>query len=126
MFYGNIDGYSASNQAAFAPFDAAAAAAEMDTEVLIPIDGYRRLFQRAGLLTRLATFISPDEMDSDPVFIASASLPDVAPQRMAVARVVCGDGMNPCDAPVRLSWKTARRWAFTRRRACNTSAASSI
>jgi MYXO-CTERM domain-containing protein len=112
-FYGNIASYWTTNMAAFAPFNAAAATNDMDTEVLIPMDSYRRLFQeRGGRLTRLATFISPDEMNSDPVFIANASLPDVAPQHLAVARVMCGDGGDACSSPVRLKTEDGKEIGY--------------
>ena len=94
--------------AAFAPFDSVAAAAEFDTDILIPMDTYRALFDRSGRLTRLATFISPEEMTSDPLFVTNASLPDVAPQHMAVAHVMCGDNSDPCAAPVRLQIEDGR------------------
>jgi MYXO-CTERM domain-containing protein len=101
-FYGNLAYYWNSYQADFAPFDAAAAAAALDTDVLTPMDSYRSLFDRTGRLTRLATFISPEEMTKDPLFVSNGSLPDVAPRHLAVAHVMCGDGASACAAPVRL------------------------
>ena len=42
-------------------------------------------------------------MTNDPLFVTNASLPDVPPQHMAVAHVMCGDNQyDPCAAPVRL------------------------
>jgi len=100
-FYANINYYWGNNMAAFAAFDPVAATAEMDTDVFTPMDSYRQLFARAGTLTRLATFISPEEMTKDPLFVTNASLPNVAPQHVAVAHVMCGDGTQVCNAPVR-------------------------
>jgi len=107
-FYANIPQFWSSDSAAFAPFDPAAAAADIDTEVLLPMRDYASLFDRNGRLTRLATFISPEEMTSDPLFVANPSLPDLAPQHLAVAHVMCGDGMQACDAPVRLRTEDGR------------------
>jgi MYXO-CTERM domain-containing protein len=101
-FYGNMDYYWNANKADFAPFDPAAATTAMDTDVLSPLDSYRTLFAGPGRLTRLATFISPEEMTKDPLFVPNPSLPDVAPQHMAVAHVMCGNGASACAAPVRL------------------------
>ncbi len=107
-FYTNISSYWASDMASFAAFDSVAAAADMDIEVLIPMSEYRALFDRSGRLTRLATFISPDEMTSDPLFVTNTLLSDVPPQHLAVAHVMCGDGMQACQAPVRLRTEDGR------------------
>jgi MYXO-CTERM domain-containing protein len=113
QFYSNIAYYASSEMASLAPFDAVAAANELETDVLTPMDDFRRLFgQRGGRLTRLATFISPEEMNSDPLFVANPSLPDMAPQHVAVAHVMCGDGLQACDAPVRLSTEDGRTVSF--------------
>ena len=101
-FYGSINYFWNTYMADFAAFDAAAAATAMDTEVLTPMATYARLFDRDGKLTRLATFISPEEMTTDPLFVTNPGLPDVAPQHIAVAHVLCGDGLDVCVAPVRL------------------------
>jgi MYXO-CTERM domain-containing protein len=108
VFYANMYQFWNSGMADFAPFDSKAAAAEMDTEVLMPMADYRALFDRSGRLTRLATFISPEEMTSDPLFVANPSLPDVAPQHLAIAHVMCGDGAQACEAPVRLRTEDGR------------------
>jgi hypothetical protein len=101
-FYASIDSFWASDMASFAPFDAVAAAGGLDADVLMPMADFSKLFNRPGRLTRLATFISPEEMTSDPLFVTNPSLPDVPPQHIAVAHVMCGDGEQACEAPVRL------------------------
>lgn len=102
-FYSNINTYWQANRAAFANFDYTRAAEALEIDILLPMDSYRRLFESNAKLTRLATFISPDEMMTDPLFVTNASLPDVSPQHMAVAHVMCGDNQyDPCAAPVRL------------------------
>ena len=112
MFYGSIASYWGTDSASFAPFDSLAAASDFDTEILIPMNTYRTLFQRNGRLTRLATFISPEEMTSDPLFVTNASLPDVTPQHMAIAHVMCGDNGDPCASPVRLRIEDGREVGF--------------
>jgi len=102
QFYSNVQYYWSVNKADFGPFDPAAATMALDTDVLTPLDNYSALFDRDGRLTRLATFISPEEMTKDPLFVTNPSLPDMPPQHMAVAHVMCGDGMPACQAPVRL------------------------
>jgi len=113
MFYGSIASYWSSDNAAFAPFNASAAAADFDTDILVPLDSYRTLFSRSGRLTRLATFISPEEMNSDPLFVTNTSLPDVAPQHMAIAHVMCGDNGDPCDSPVRMQMEDGREVGYS-------------
>ena len=108
MFYASISSYFSSDSASFAPFDSVAVAAAFDTEILIPLNSYRSAFDRSGRLTRLATFISPEEMTFDPLFVTNASLPDVAPQHLAIAHVMCGDNGDPCAAPVRLQLEDGR------------------
>ena len=103
QFYGNIFSFWNTDRPAFAAFDPVAATAELEVDILQPMDTYRRLFDRSGILTRLATFISPEEMMTDPLFVTNPSLPNVSPQHMAVAHVLCGDNQfEPCAAPVRL------------------------
>jgi MYXO-CTERM domain-containing protein len=101
-FYANMEYYWGSFKADFAPFDPVAATTAMDTDVLSPLDSYQTLFARTGRLTRLATFISPEEMTKDPLFVPNPSLPDMAPQHLAIAHVMCGNGASACAAPVRL------------------------
>jgi hypothetical protein len=113
MFYASIASYWQTDMAGFAPFDVAAAVADFDTDILVPMNTYRTLFGRSGRLTRLATFISPDEMTSDPLFVTNTSLPDVAPQHMAIAHVMCGDNGNPCTSPVRLQMEDGREVGYT-------------
>jgi MYXO-CTERM domain-containing protein len=102
-FYTNMYNYWISDRADFAPFDAAALTADLEMNVFGPMDTLRPTFERIPYLTRLATFISPEEMQSDPLFVTNPSLPQVSPQHMAVAHVLCGNqDYGPCDAPVKL------------------------
>ena len=84
-------------------FDAAAAAAQMETDVFAPMRGLKALFAAHPYLTRLATFISADEMTKDPLFVTNRTLPAVSNVHTAVAHVLCGnEDFTACSAPVRL------------------------
>jgi hypothetical protein len=85
------------------PFDGAALTAELQTAVFGPLAALQPLFVNHPYLTRLATFISPDEMNKDPRFVTNADLPDVEPQHLALAHILCGnEDYDICHAPVRL------------------------
>jgi hypothetical protein len=84
-------------------FDSAATAAQMETDVLAPMRALYGLFTTHAYLTRLATFISPDEMTKDPLFITNPTLPAISNVHTAVAHVLCGnEDFGTCGAPVRL------------------------
>ena len=109
QFYGNLQFYWDNYRARFAPFDPVALTAELETEVLQPMDKLRPLFESNAYLTRLATFISPEEMTKDPLFVTNASLPDVSPQHSATATLLCGDEeFSMCEAPVRMALDDGR------------------
>ena len=109
QFYANIQYYWDSNRASFAAFDPAALTAELETEVLQPMDTLRPLFEHNAYLTRLATFISPEEMTKDPVFVTNTLLPDVSPQHNATATALCGDEeFSVCAAPVSIALEDGR------------------
>ncbi|MES1172376.1 MAG: DUF2330 domain-containing protein [Bacteroidota bacterium] len=104
QFYASLPQFWTINQGLFAPFDAAAAATAIDTEVLRPMSDLRALFETHATLTRVATFISPEEMTKDPLFVTNKTLPDVSNVHTARAAVLCGDeDYNSCNAPVRLT-----------------------
>jgi hypothetical protein len=109
QFYANLQFYWDNYRARFAAFDPVALTAELETEVLQPMDKLRPLFESNAYLTRLATFISPEEMTKDPLFVTNASLPDVSPQHMATATLLCGDQeFFMCEAPVRIALEDGR------------------
>ena len=108
-FYGNLYNYWSSNAADFAPFDPVALTAELEKEVLQPMDMFRMLFGNSPYLTRLATFISPEEMTKDPLFVTNTHLPPVSPQHTATAHYLCGDEeFFACDAPVKVDVEDGR------------------
>ena len=108
-FYSSIAAYWSQNRGEFAPFDPVALTAALEADVFQPIDRLRTLFERNDYLTRLATFISPEEMTKDPLFVTNSRLPDIAPRHTATARVLCGDEeFSYCSAPVRLELEDGR------------------
>jgi MYXO-CTERM domain-containing protein len=103
IFYNQIASYWTSNRKEFAPFDPAAFAAEINEKIVQPVKKAQALFTQLPRLTRLGTFISPEEMTTDPLFMANTTLPDLPVQRMAKAFVMCGNqSYTRCEAPVRL------------------------
>jgi hypothetical protein len=102
-FYNRLQFYWSTDAAAFKPFDGPAMAADLEAKLVKPLRETQALFDKHRKLTRLATFISPEEMTVDPTFVMNASLPDVPALRTARAIRVCGDEKySVCDAPVRL------------------------
>ena len=58
---------------------------------------------RTPYLTRLATFISPEEMNKDPEFVFNPDLPELSNVHTATAHVMCGaTSFTYCNAPVRV------------------------
>ncbi|HEY2899298.1 MAG TPA: DUF2330 domain-containing protein [Polyangia bacterium] len=84
-------------------FDAQKLTDDLNQAVFLPLEAFAPLFENHRKLTRLATFISPDEMNTDPIFITSSDLPDVSPNHLVSATILCGNGtFDICHAPVRL------------------------
>jgi MYXO-CTERM domain-containing protein len=87
----------------FPPLDAPALAGDLDKEIVQPLTKADALFHRYPKLTRLATFISPEEMNVDPIFAENPTLPDVPLERHADGYRACGArAYARCEAPVRL------------------------
>jgi hypothetical protein len=106
QFYTNIQYYNAYQ---LAPIDPVALTTELQAEIFTPMDMFRDLFQRNAYLTRLATFISPEEMTKDPLFVTNLLLSDVSPQHKAIGHVLCGDEeFNQCAAPIRVDLEDGR------------------
>ncbi len=119
IFYTNLSNFWSNSRSAFAPFDAAAFAADLEASVLAPMDTLRPTFERVPYLTRLATFISAEEMTRDPLFVPNPSLPELAPAHMAIAHLMCGDeDYASCSAPVRLELEDGRDVLFASAGAC--------
>ncbi len=103
QFYNQLANYWQRYGNLFAAFDARAFAAEVDEKMVKPLEKAQALFDRYPKVTRLSTFISPEEMTVDPMFAFNTTLPDVPVTRMAQAFRLCGDrAFTSCDAPVRI------------------------
>ncbi|HEY4183872.1 MAG TPA: DUF2330 domain-containing protein [Polyangia bacterium] len=103
QFYAALGSYTSPSVGGTTAFSPSAAADAIDSEVLQPMANVRPLFVNHPTLTRLATFISPDEMTKDPLFVVNPSLPDVSNLHTAQAHVLCGDQDHDlCSAPVRV------------------------
>ena len=117
QFYNQLAQYWASDMKAFAPFDARALAADVNARLVQPLANAQSLFTRFNKLTRLSTFISPEEMTSDPLFMANSTLPDVPTQRTATAVVMCGNKQyTRCEAPIRLELPDGQKLFFKPRK----------
>jgi hypothetical protein len=115
QFYNQLAFYWMRNQALFAPFSAEALAADVDARLVQPLTRTQALFDRFPKLTRLSTFISPEEMSVDPLFMANSTLPDVPTRRVATAVAMCGHKQyTRCGAPVRLELPDGQELFFTR------------
>lgn len=73
------------------PVDGAAVAAALWEEIVEPAQRAEALVDDFGMLTRLFTTISPDEMTVDPAFDFNPDLPEVGPTRIANFRLACSD-----------------------------------
>jgi MYXO-CTERM domain-containing protein len=103
QFYQSLGTYYYSQPTAFAQFDPVALTTDLDMTVFQPLAKAQALFASHPYLTRLATFISPEEMTKDPLFVTNPDLGDYSNLHMAVAHVMCGDeDYSACNAPVRL------------------------
>lgn len=106
QFYNQLSLYWSTHQAAFKPFSAAAFADDLELKIVKPLRDAQALIDDHAKLTRLTTFISPEEMTLDPTFVRNPSLPDVPAARTAKAHMVCGQQEHTaCTAPVLLELK---------------------
>lgn len=106
-FYQNIDKYwlgtGNTGPSLSIVFDPRTLTSDLAAAVFTPLLAFAPLFQNQRTLTRLATFISPDEMNRDPIFVTNSDLPDVSPLHNVTATILCGDQQfDTCHAPVRV------------------------
>ena len=103
QFYNNNATYWAQYQSSFAAFDPVAITAEIQAKIVDPLQAGQTLFDTHAYLTRLATFISPEEMTKDPEFVFNPDLPTLSNLHNATAHVMCGARtFTYCEAPIRL------------------------
>jgi MYXO-CTERM domain-containing protein len=122
-FYSNNAFYWQRYQADFAPFDPDKLTNEIDKAIVKPLRDGQTMFDAHPYLTRLATFISPEEMNRDPLFIFNEELPRLSNVRTATANILCGEQKyRSCEAPVRLDLADGRSVWFQRKgNACGNS-----
>src|SRR5262249_49461126 len=108
QFYGNIQMYWA--QFAFPPFDLAGLTADLNTSIVMPRLNAQMIIDSHTYLTRLNTFISPDEMNKDPFFFETQDLKDLSNVHTATIRTLCGNQQYMyCNAPMRLELSDGRQ-----------------
>ena len=108
QFYGNIASYW--SQYAFPAFDLAALTAALASTVIAPLESAQKMIDAHPYLTRMNTFISPEEMTKDAIFFRSSGLGDVPLLHTATFRTMCGDKQfMACNAPIRLELSDGRK-----------------
>ena len=85
-------------------------AASLQSGIIDPLFKVGKAIAAAARTTRLVLRISPDEMDRDPVFAFSASLPEVKPTRNVQKNTVCTQGWSNGDQRTRLSIDNLGSW----------------
>jgi MYXO-CTERM domain-containing protein len=101
QFYGNISTYWA--QYTFPPFDLGTLTDQIVATIIEPRHQAQLMIDGHPYLTRLATYISPEEMTFDPQFALNASLGDVSSYHKAILHAMCGNKQFLyCNAPLRL------------------------
>jgi hypothetical protein len=107
QFYNNIASYWF--QYVFPPFDLATLTDQVSALIIEPRHQAQLMIDGHPYLTRLATYISPEEMTLDPLFAFNPDLPDVSATHTAVLRTMCGNQQYMyCNAPVRLDLPDGR------------------
>jgi MYXO-CTERM domain-containing protein len=118
-FYNNNSYYWGMYQSSFKTFDPAAITAEVKTKIVDPLEAGQALFDAHPYLTRLATYISPEEMNKDPEFIFNPELPQQSNVHTATAHVMCGTrAYTYCEAPILLQMPEGGSIWYKRTAAC--------
>jgi MYXO-CTERM domain-containing protein len=106
-FYNNISFYW--SQYAFPPYDLTTLTDEISAKIVTPRINAQMMIDGHPYLTRLNTFISPEEMNKDPFFFETRDLTDVPNVHTAVLRTMCGNmEYMSCNAPQRLELPDGR------------------
>jgi MYXO-CTERM domain-containing protein len=107
QFYGNLQFYW--NQFAFPPYDLAGLTDAIDMSIVMPRLNAQTMIDGHTYLTRLNTFLSPEEMNQDAFFFENKDLPDLSNVHTAVIRTLCGNmAYMACNAPIRLELTDGR------------------
>ena len=108
-FYGNINFYW--QQYAFPPYDLAGLTQAISDSIVTPRINAQMMIDGHPYLTRLNTFISPEEMTKDPFFFESRDLGNVSNAHTAVLRTMCGAAeYMACNAPQRIELSDGRKF----------------
>ncbi|HEY7376802.1 MAG TPA: DUF2330 domain-containing protein [Polyangia bacterium] len=107
-FYGNLNLYW--QQYAFPPYDLAGLTQAISDSIVTPRINAQMMIDGHPYLTRLNTFISPEEMTKDPFFFETRDLSDILNVHTAIIRTMCGNmEYMSCNAPVRLELTDGRK-----------------
>jgi hypothetical protein len=92
QFYGQIQNWAAQNPGLFAglTFDPVKATADLESRIVQPTLDAAKLFTTYKYMTRLYTTLSPEDMNSDPVFSFNPDLPAVDNVHQATLTYQCG------------------------------------
>jgi len=107
QFYNNISSYWQTY--AFPPFDLPGLTKAISQKIVQPRIDAQMMIDAHPYLTRLNTYISPEEMDQDPLFLVNRDLPPVSNMHMAVLRTMCASEYLYCNAPIRLELSDGRK-----------------
>jgi MYXO-CTERM domain-containing protein len=106
-FYGNISSYW--QQYAFPAYDLAGLTQAISDSIVAPRLNAQMMIDGHPYLTRLNTFISPEEMTKDPFFFESRDLVNVSNVHTAILRTMCGAAeYMACNAPQRIELSDGR------------------
>ena len=91
----------------------------MKEAIVDPLQAGHALFDAHPYLTRLATYISPEEMNKDPEFVFNPDLPEQSNVHTATAHVMCGTrSYTYCEAPILLQMPEGGSVWYKRTDAC--------
>ena len=108
QFYGNLAFYW--TMYAFPTFDLAGLTDAISTSIVTPRMNAQMMIDAHPYLTRLNTYLSPEEMNQDAFFFESQTLPDVSNVHTATIRTMCGNQeYMACNAPQRLELADGRK-----------------
>jgi len=107
QFYGSINCYW--QNYAFPSYDLAGLTQAISDSIVTPRINAQMMIDAHPYLTRLNTFISPEEMTKDPFFFESRDLGNISNAHTAVLRTMCGAAeYMACNAPQRIELSDGR------------------
>ena len=89
QFYNNPQGYQSEYDQI--DYDPAVIIADLDARIVQPLKDMAAMVEARPYLTRLTTFVSPEDMDRDPVFGFNPDLPEVSKHHVATLNMICPD-----------------------------------